>query len=699
MHSLQDQVSHVSAVEGQSAELPCDVTDSSGSAAGLRLVLWYFAASTIYTYDARGQLGGSTGAHWVNGEAGSRLEFDPTARPAILRISAVSRADAGVYRCRVDYVQAPTRNPRVNLTVVVPPRTPVIFDELGRQTVDDRIGPYREGQAVNVTCAVFEGWPAPAVTWYRDDSPVTGSWFRAVDGSSRSELALGPLTRADLGSRVTCQTTYHASSPPKTATAAIDMILPPLGISMLGDSSPLSAGQPSEVTCRVVGSRPAPEVTWWLNGLQLRQHTAVPVPDGTPGAGDVALSTLTFTPQVKDDGLRLRCQAVNPHLRRVTAEDGRVITVHYPPIVTLTSWPRDNTSVGDTVRMRCNISANPGITDVTWRHDGSRVTSSTSDVTVRNDTLLLRRLRPSDAGMYTCSATNSQGSVTSNAISLQVQHRPMCRTPRRTSQPASRGPSTNVTCPVAAHPPARRYRWALSSDRLGTVPDLSGALLNVSTATIAVPVSVENPLPTLLCWATNALGEQYKPCVINLSPAEAASRPWRPQQCGVTGRSADSIRLTCVPGHDGGRRQTFHVEVFRAADSRRQANVSSTDPSFEVAGLSPGETYSLHVYAMNPLGASTPLTLLARTDGQTDLAATATSATQLAGPPLLGLLGLLLLLAALLALARCWRSRRASAKAAIHTLRRHQAGPSRPAQRLQRQSGPTLSHSQLTTQF
>ena len=76
----------------------------------------------------------------------------------------------------------------------------------------------------DLPCSVPPGWPAPAVTWYRDDSPVTGSWFRAVDGSSRSELALGPLTRADLGSRVTCQTTYHASSPPKTATAAIDMI-------------------------------------------------------------------------------------------------------------------------------------------------------------------------------------------------------------------------------------------------------------------------------------------------------------------------------------------------------------------------------------------------------------------------------------------------------------------------------------------
>ena len=75
-----------------------------------------------------------------------------------------------------------------------------------------------------VSPVLVSGWPPPAVSWTRDDVSVAGSWFTAPDGWSRSELALGPLTRADLGSRVTCRATYHAGYPPKLATAAVDML-------------------------------------------------------------------------------------------------------------------------------------------------------------------------------------------------------------------------------------------------------------------------------------------------------------------------------------------------------------------------------------------------------------------------------------------------------------------------------------------
>ena len=68
------------------------------------------------------------------------------------------------------------------------------------------------------------GRPPAAVGWWRDDSPVDSGWFRAPDGSSRCELPLGPLARADLGSRITCRATFHPASPPKSATAAVDMI-------------------------------------------------------------------------------------------------------------------------------------------------------------------------------------------------------------------------------------------------------------------------------------------------------------------------------------------------------------------------------------------------------------------------------------------------------------------------------------------
>ena len=49
---------------------------------------------------------------------GSRAQFRPETFPAVLRVHEVAGSDAGQYRCRVDFREAPTRNTLVNLTVV-----------------------------------------------------------------------------------------------------------------------------------------------------------------------------------------------------------------------------------------------------------------------------------------------------------------------------------------------------------------------------------------------------------------------------------------------------------------------------------------------------------------------------------------------------------------------------------------------------
>ena len=117
-------------------------------------------------------------------------------RKSFLRIRDVINTDRGLYRCRVDFQGAPTRNSMANLTVIgkleilffqiiihrlvrdftyasinikafttntfvsfctlVPPKTPVIVDDFGREA-SATIGPYAEGRSVEVSCEVSGG--------------------------------------------------------------------------------------------------------------------------------------------------------------------------------------------------------------------------------------------------------------------------------------------------------------------------------------------------------------------------------------------------------------------------------------------------------------------------------------------------------------------------------------------------------------
>lgn len=49
---------------------------------------------------------------------GGRATFLPERQPAQLEIKRVSEADAGMFRCRVDFQLAQTRNSKVNLTII-----------------------------------------------------------------------------------------------------------------------------------------------------------------------------------------------------------------------------------------------------------------------------------------------------------------------------------------------------------------------------------------------------------------------------------------------------------------------------------------------------------------------------------------------------------------------------------------------------
>lgn len=620
------------------AELPCDIT-APGPQDGVKLVLWFKDSTGIplYSLDSRSGVAISAAQHsTIASDLGQRLFFSlgTTPKEARLQIRNIKPSDGGVYRCRVDYFNSPTRNYRVNLTLVVPPEEPRIFDAQGKE-ITTVAGPFREGHELFLSCQVSGGRPPPRVTWWHDGVEISGtSHPSAVEGAAAmvNQLFIGTVTRELYGAKFVCRAAGSKLVPPVSREVAIQVHLKPLRAKIVTPNELLTAGRPIPIRCESWGSFPAAKIVWLLDGEPLRSADITVHSDNNDA--NLTSSILTLRVTAENDGAELTCRATNPWFSGGAVDDKRIISVAYEPVVSVHLANEDPSRVitraeGENVTLKCRADARPPVTSFAWYKNNMRMSGE------NGETLHLVQLERESAGSYACAASNTEGETRSSSITLKVQYAPRCKPgTEQTSVGSLNMHSMHVRCEVEADPPdGVRFSWTYNNTR-NVSPVLNSRVSShglVSTMTYLPQSDAE--LVTLACWAINAVGRQTQPCLIHILPAKI---PDPPRNCELHNDTV--LEVVCQPGNDGGLVQSFLLEVVggvpppplpphyaldytRSPPTEIDNEISTMNdqatlaplfriqellPQFKLHSLEPGRDYQLLVYAVNGKGRSDP---------------------------------------------------------------------------------------------
>ncbi|XP_035878268.1 hemicentin-2 [Phyllostomus discolor] len=348
-----------------------------------------------------------------------------------LFLASVSPADGGDYECQAAN-EAGSASRRAKLVVYVPPS---IREDGRRANVSGMAG-----QSLTLECDA-NGFPAPEIVWFKDGQliPTAGS-HRLLDGGRG--LHFPRVQEGDSG-------LYSCRAENQAGTAQRDfellVLIPPsvLGAGAAQDVLGL-AGAEVELQCRSSGV-PAPQVEWTKD----RQ----PVLPGDPHVQLQEGGQVLRIPSSRlgDEG-RYQCVAFSPAGQQ--AKDFQ-LRIHTPPTIWGSNETSEVTAIeGQPVRFLCEARGVP-TPDISWFKDGAPLPPSPEVAYTRGGRQLqLGRARGSDAGVYTCQASNAVGVMEKDAR-LEVYVPP-------TIQGADEGPHLvkavagrplGLECVARGHPP------------------------------------------------------------------------------------------------------------------------------------------------------------------------------------------------------------------------------------------------------
>ncbi|KAI8425450.1 hypothetical protein MSG28_007195 [Choristoneura fumiferana] len=263
----------------------------------------------------------------------------------------------------------------------------------------------------------------------------------------------------------------------------------------------------------------------------------------------------------------------------------------------------------DDVYFECSVNANPKGHRLMWYKGVHEIIhNASSGIILSDQSLVLQSVNRTAAGDYSCLASNSEGSATSNPVSLQVRYAPICKLAEDGEvYGALKQETVLLHCAVDSNPAPSSFSWTFNSS--GEQSQISAGSYTKSgfTSTLRYTPVTDMDFGTISCTASNTVGRQESPCVYKVV---AAGKPMPLENCTVTNQSAMGLQVDCLEGFDGGLPQVFYMEVLELPSLLIKANISSnTTPVFEARDLDGRSSYALKIYAANAKGRGDEITI------------------------------------------------------------------------------------------
>ncbi|XP_065564207.1 nephrin-like [Artemia franciscana] len=506
--------------------------------------------------------------------------------PGDLYVFNASENDSGIYRCRLDYAKDPTIHIRHNMTVIDPPRQPILSFESQIHTAKSIF--IEENGSLTMTCEASGGPSAVQVIWLKNGE-VLDSVMEVDNFNVRvNTLHIGYLSRDYDGLVLECRVVMLHDIIVGRRRIQLNLYLSPLEIEVEANVTSFQANKGYNISCTVKGSYPAPNISWWTGADQVLE-TFYQVLDSTK----LSVSTIVLYPTPYDNGKMLTCRAINPNVPVAVIEDSLKLHVTYKPITILTlgqSFDISNIKEGDDIFLDCFVRANPPFHRLQWSLNGSTLNHSVQHgVIMSNQSLVLRNLTKLYTGSYVCSALNNEGEGVSNEFEIRVQYIPLCSVTNTVTVTVAGGDLVNLTCTAEAFPDQLSFNWSLSplgQDSRSGRTSIPGATVVVDGRTSILtyrPIDVLSDYGIVFCLASNKMGNMKRPCAFNVTKEGI---PNSPSGCLLLNPANKILKVICsdknLPPNT-----TFYLELYEIETMKLIYNKTNTVPHFIVPGITP----------------------------------------------------------------------------------------------------------------